>query len=228
MADGLMFLFFIQIFANNLLNAHAKASGMPEPRPIAIVAGEFETPEHIIAVRQIHCECLGRSPIALQIARDPGMARLASAEEFSPERGACVFSAQIGTYIDKPGSKDRAHGIAIHNVPQSMSAEEYKQKSATLLDRCLALPAAQKCLLKCTVWSKYDSDSLERQIQSVGLPVPESDTFVIRFEYENQDRLMELVSDSGTHTIIEAAMKDLNFSQGSYFCADVSTVFERN
>ncbi|KAJ7443940.1 hypothetical protein B0H11DRAFT_2090329 [Mycena galericulata] len=200
---------------------------MPGPRLIAIFA--FETPEHIIAVRQIHCKCMGWSPIILQIARDPGAALLASAEsaeQFSPERGACVFSAQIGTYIDKPGSKDRAHGVGIVHVPQGMSTEEYKQKLSALLDRFSALPATQKCVLKCTVWSKYDS--LESQIQSVGFPAPENDTFVVRLEYENQDRLMELASDSGIHTIIEAAMKDLDLSQGSYFCADVSTVFERN
>ena len=76
---------------------------------------------------------------------------VARREEFKQERGAAVFSAEVITKIDKPGSKDRVHGIAILKVPEGESPEHFARKLEALSDRFVALPATQKCVSKCTL-----------------------------------------------------------------------------
>lgn len=76
---------------------------------------------------------------------------IAGAEAYRPERDASMFSADIATKIDKPGSKDRAHGIIIYKGPQGLSTKQYEQKFESILDRIVALPVTQKNVLKLTV-----------------------------------------------------------------------------
>jgi hypothetical protein len=76
---------------------------------------------------------------------------VAGRHEFKQERGASVFSGEVTTKIDKPGSNGRAHGIAILKVPARESPEHFARKLEALLDRFVALPATQKCVSKCTL-----------------------------------------------------------------------------
>ncbi|KAJ7868831.1 hypothetical protein B0H13DRAFT_1055026 [Mycena leptocephala] len=193
------------MFSNDTLDAHARAIGMPEPRHTAIIMTEYETPENMLAVMQ-HAE---------------SKKLVAAAEEFRAERGACVFTAEVSTDIDKAGPKDRVHGIAIL---KGLSPEQYEQKMAAILDGMYALPAVDTYMLKSTVCRK--NKSMASHLHALGLPAPEG-TLVVHFEYESQDHLMKLLDDAGVQKIHTGAIQDSILSDGSYFCTDVITKFER-
>ncbi|KAJ7777624.1 hypothetical protein DFH07DRAFT_12626 [Mycena maculata] len=163
------------ILSNDLLDAHAKAAGMPDPRPTALITGEYESEAQLFA-----------------ITRDPETQNMVrSAEQYRAERDVCALWAEVMTKIDKPGSKDRIHAVGILNVPQDQSPEEHERRFEDVLDRLVALPATQKCVLKCTVWRQNQNVDNEI-VQAVGIPTPQR-TFIIRFEYESQDRMMEVL-----------------------------------
>jgi len=191
------------ILSNDLLNTHLRATGMPEPRPTAILMIEAETPDHLVA--------------ALRDAEATEL--IAGAEQFKPERGACLFSAQATAKIDKPGPKERVFGIAILKVPHDLPIEQYERKLDAISDRFVALPIIQKYVLKSTLW-RPDEVSMETHTEAMGVPAPEH-TFVAQDEYESQDRLMEITRDVGVQQLLEDAKRDLNLAEGFYFAADV-------
>jgi hypothetical protein len=94
---------------------------------------------------------------------------IAAAEEFRAERGACVFTAEVSTDIDKAGPKDRVHGIAIL---KGLSPEQYEQKMAAILDGMYALPAVDTYMLKSTVVRRVWGETL-RNLTIPILLVPE-------------------------------------------------------
>ncbi|KAJ7672020.1 hypothetical protein B0H17DRAFT_1244029 [Mycena rosella] len=151
---------------------------------------------------------------------------VAGREEFKQERGASVFSGEVTTKIDKPGSKDRAHGIAILKVPEGESPEHFARKLGALLDRFVALPATQKCVSKCTLL--HNGKSLENQLNAMGIHTP-GRTFVIHMEYESLYHSMEVASDAGILKLLGDAIQDLRVSlvDVSYFGADVIRKFTR-
>ncbi|KAJ7443933.1 hypothetical protein B0H11DRAFT_2090265 [Mycena galericulata] len=202
------------IFSNDLLDAHARATGMPEPRPTAILTIESESSDHIVA--------------ALRDAEATKF--ISAADAFKAERGACLFSAQATTKIDNPSTKDRILGSVILKVPQDLSTHEYERKLNAISDRFLALPVAQKCVLKFTVWSQ-DDVSMVDHTQAMGVPAPER-TLVAQLEYENVDRMMEVLSgdysaccvnlsvfqisqDVGVQKFLAEGIQDLNLAEGS-------------
>jgi len=198
------------IFSNDLLEAQVKAAGLPDSRPFAIIKTEYETVDNMVAVMQ-HQE---------------SQKLVAGREEFKQERGASVFSAEVTTKIDKPGSKDPAHGIAILKVRQQESPDTIARKLEALSDRFVALLATQKCVSKCTLL--HSGKSLENQLNAMGIHTP-GRTFVIQMEYETLDHSMEVVSDAGIQKLLGEAIQDLgvSFVDVSYFGADVIQKFSR-
>ncbi|KAJ6556140.1 hypothetical protein B0H19DRAFT_1151993 [Mycena capillaripes] len=198
------------IFSNDLLETQVKAAGVPDSGPFAIIKTEYETVDNMIAVMQ----------------HQQSLKLVAGREEFKRERGASVFSAEVTTKIDKPGSKDRAHGIAILRVPEGESPEHVARKLEALLDRFVALPAIQKGVSKCTVL--HSGKSLENQLNAMGIHTP-GRTFVIHLEYESQDHSLEVASDEGVLKLLGEAMQDVRVSLAdvSYFGADVIPKFTK-
>ncbi|KAJ7306972.1 hypothetical protein DFH08DRAFT_901506 [Mycena albidolilacea] len=198
------------IFSNDLLEAQVKAAGLPDSRPFAIIKTEYETVDNMVAVMQ-HQE---------------SQKLVAGRHEFKRERGASVFSAEVTTKIDKPGSKGRAHGIVILKVPAGESPEHFARKLEALLDRFVALPATQKCVSKCTLL--HNEKSLENQLNAMGIHTP-GRTFVIHMEYESLSHSMEMASDAGILKLLGDAIQDLRVSlvDVSYFGADVIPKFTR-
>ncbi|KAJ7135769.1 hypothetical protein C8R44DRAFT_768982 [Mycena epipterygia] len=198
------------IFSNDLLEAQVRAAGLPDSRPFAIIKTEYETVDSMLAVMQ-HQE---------------SQKIVAGRQEFKQERGASVFSAEVTTKIDKPGSKDRAHGIAILKVPEGESPEHFARKLEALLERFVAVPATQKCVSKCTLL--HSGKSLEHQLNAMGIHTP-GRTFVIHMEYESLHHSMEVVNDAEIAKLLGEAMQDLRVSSFdvSYFGADVIPKFNR-
>ncbi|KAJ7034171.1 hypothetical protein C8F04DRAFT_1102491 [Mycena alexandri] len=198
------------IFSNTLLEAQARAAGLPESRPFAIIKTEYETVDNMVAVMQ-HQESLKL---------------VAGREEFKQKRGASVFSGEVTTKIDKPGSQDQAHGIAILKVPEGESPEHFARNLEALLDRFVALPVTQKCVSKCTLL--HNGKSLENQLNAMGIHTP-GRTFVIHMEYESLHHSMAVVSDAGILKLLGDAAQDLRVSlvDVSYFGADVIPKFTR-
>ncbi|KAJ7767686.1 hypothetical protein B0H16DRAFT_1520473 [Mycena metata] len=196
------------IFSNALFEGQVRAAGLADSRPFAIIKTEYETVDNMVAVMQ-HRE---------------SQELVAGREEFKQERGASVFSGEVTTKIDKPGSKDRAHGIVILKVPEGELPDHFARKLEALLDRFVALPATQKCVSKCTLL--HNGKSLENQLNAMGIHTPRR-TFVIHMEYESLYHSMEVVSDAGTLKLLGDAIQDLRVSliDVSYFGADVIPKF---
>ncbi|KAJ7260218.1 hypothetical protein C8J57DRAFT_1338494 [Mycena rebaudengoi] len=198
------------IFSNDHLEAQVRAAGLPDSRPFGIIKTEYKSVDNMAAVMQ-HQE---------------SQKLVAGREEFKQKRGASVFSAEVTTKIDKPGSNDRAHGIAILKVPEGESPEHFERKLEALLDSFVALPATQKCVLKCTLL--HNGKSLENHLNAMGIHTPRH-TFVIHMEYESLDHSMEVVGDAGIQKLLGEAIKDLGVSlvDVAYFAADVIPKFTR-
>ncbi|KAJ7828338.1 hypothetical protein B0H14DRAFT_2812099 [Mycena olivaceomarginata] len=158
------------IFSNDLLEAQVKAAGLPDSRPFAIIKTEYET-------ERVH--------ILVQVMQHQRVAEAIQAGA----RSLRVLGGGHNTNR-QPGSKGRAHGIAILKVPAGESPEHFARKLEALLDRSVALPATQKCVSKCTLFAH--EKSLENQLNAMGIHTP-GRTFVIHMEYESLSHSMEML-----------------------------------
>lgn len=111
---------------------------------------------------------------------------IGDAEEFTPERGACVLAGEVTTMIDTGSNiTERVHGISILKVPQGLSPEQYELKFAAISDHFYALEVTQKCILKSTLIGYFliYVGPCGNSMQALGVPTPER-TFVAHTECE--------------------------------------------
>ncbi|KAJ7916245.1 hypothetical protein B0H13DRAFT_2323523 [Mycena leptocephala] len=198
------------ILSNELLDGYARAAGMPTPRPTALLFGEHERQDLITAVL--------RAPAAQELRE--------RAEAYKSGSALYVFNGEIITKIDRPGPKNRAHGFAILHVPEGQSQEQYERTLGAISDRLMALPVAQNGVLRYRVWRK--DDSMDDHVRALGVPTSGAASFILHVEYENQDRLLQIANDAVIQKILAEAVQDLNLAEASYFCADITTLVERN
>jgi len=122
------------IYQNNKLSKSIQGIGLPEAPATVLVTAECNSAAHLAAYML-----------------DPEVARLvAECEPFGLHAGACAFSADVVTRIDKKSAGDTCHGIFILKVPSHIPVAEYYAKIDGVVESFTSLPVAQQHLVKHT------------------------------------------------------------------------------
>ncbi|KAJ7606324.1 hypothetical protein FB45DRAFT_1041356 [Roridomyces roridus] len=221
------------IFMNNMMDGYVKVAGLPDSRPIFIGKGEYENAESIteVSVHQIMNSTVKPSDYLLQLNKLPETVKYFKHPEYHADRDVTTFVASADIKFERQSnlaSANRAHCLAVLEVPEGRSAEECERRLDLLLDRFLKRPVVQKNVLKLTLL-RQDS-SMNHSLHEVGIFRFTKHTLIIHGEYANQQDLMETmnVTEASLQELIVEALKDFNTSRTTGFGADVITILEKN
>ncbi|KAF8131750.1 hypothetical protein K438DRAFT_2031933 [Mycena galopus ATCC 62051] len=92
-------------------------------------------------------------------------------------------------------AKDRFTVLGIHPAPAHLSKSDFESKIETFLESILALPIAQKYILKTEIGEQFfqtkESAQLEGSSEGSGLSEPEPTMCIIKYELETLDHNIE-------------------------------------
>ncbi|KAJ7628840.1 hypothetical protein FB45DRAFT_1028905 [Roridomyces roridus] len=197
------------IAENSGLDERVKAWGLPMTRDDAITL--------------IYVELKSRDDV-VKSAQDPLVKSVLSKfPEFRPDRGANVFIAESKVLIDKKLSSTGFHYFSICEVLDGAAPEECEKKLDALAERVVNLPVAEKTMTRYTM---YRQDSSMDAINTTQLNIHHGAnyTFLFHKEFQNQNDMMEFLSDPGFADVITEANK---FIKVTPITADITTKFQQ-
>ncbi|KAF7334458.1 hypothetical protein MVEN_02275300 [Mycena venus] len=197
---------FDLMLPTNHLDEYFKTIGIPPPTPLVIFRVECESPDYMA-----------------QVFSDTEFQRvLVGGAGFDLPKGSW-FTADVVTRIDSEVStaKDHIHAVVIAKVPHHIAIEQFREQVKASHDAFFSLPVAQKVFLRHILASP--NDALNAHIQTAGLTVAEP-TFIVYFEAESVERVMELVANAESAKSAETGMKEVGSQLDNCgFSADVVT-----
>ncbi|KAJ7621687.1 hypothetical protein DFH06DRAFT_1305712 [Mycena polygramma] len=126
------------------------------------------------------------------------------------------------TSASASASKSRFTAIALHPVPAHLSTKEFAAKIEALADARLALPVAQKTLLKYEIM--IPNIGVGTPIQVAGAPSPSFQPVVLEvFECQTAEDFQVFLKDEKVAQSISTAAQDSQFAGPSIFSTDVVT-----
>ncbi|KAJ7473926.1 hypothetical protein B0H11DRAFT_2036378 [Mycena galericulata] len=202
---------FDLMLPTSLLDEYFKSAGIPPPTPLIVLKAECESPDHMA---KVFCDA------EFQRVFEGG------AELDLPKGNwfAADVATRFGSEVSSP--KDRIHGVMIAKVPRHLAIEQFREKVQASHDKYFALPFAQQAFLQHCVASP--NDTVNAHIQTAGLTVAEP-TFVVYFEVESVQRIMELAANAESAKFTEAEKKGIVSQVDSCgFSADIFTKIDRS
>ncbi|KAJ7925606.1 hypothetical protein B0H13DRAFT_1863062 [Mycena leptocephala] len=227
------------ILLDELLDGYASAAGMPNPRPTAILCGEFQ-------------RCVAESGFADGPSSACGSNAIFNPPthpEAGPHSRKLRRRSSRGKerkYINPEARSTSSTAISLRRSINPVRktgpmGEQYEHTLGAISDRPMAFPIAQNGVLRSSVWRK--DDSMDAHVRAFGFATSGAASFILHVEYEKQDSLLKVIplsaggteltpsqiaSDAGIQKILAEAVQDLNLVEASYFGADVITLVERN
>ncbi|KAF7365688.1 hypothetical protein MVEN_00442500 [Mycena venus] len=191
------------IYQNDEMTESIQGLGMPPAPATVMVTASSENRDDMV-----------------EYVQDPEVVRLIhGAENFGLQAGACAFTADLTVEINKPTAKARKHGIFIFKIPAHLSEEQYHKKIDAMTNDFLAVPVAQKHLVKYSKWVKNDSfvDELKRW------KYPDAERVVVlMLEWDDLDSMKEVLTHEQIQKVIAGAKEDLGLHiDSNCFSADV-------
>ncbi|KAF7343702.1 hypothetical protein MSAN_01950300 [Mycena sanguinolenta] len=173
------------------LDEYFKTIGFPPPTPLVVFRAECDSPDHIA-----------------EVFSDPEFQRaFVGSAEFDLPKGNW-FATDVVTrqfHSEASTGKPGVHGIMIVKVPPNIAIEQFREQLLAAHDAYFALPGAQKALRTHTVASP--NDSMNAHIRTAGLTVAEA-TFIVYFEAESVEGIMEVAAKADMAKHVETEMKD--------------------
>ncbi|KAF7358484.1 hypothetical protein MVEN_00898900 [Mycena venus] len=115
--------------------------------------------------------------------------------------------------------KDRVSVMAIHTTPPHLTQKDFETKLEAFVDSLLAVPAAQKNILKAEMY--FQNQELNESFQALGWNVPQRGACVIAYELESQDNIDQIYEDPEFRKVYDGGA-DIGFhARGCCFTADV-------
>ncbi|KAF7337418.1 hypothetical protein MSAN_02268300 [Mycena sanguinolenta] len=203
---------FEMMFQTGLGTEEMMTHGVPESPPSVGVIAECATIADYLEIWE--------DPAVMSVMQE-GMNSVYGSSR--PTANLSLGEVQIR--LDRPTAGNRIRLVCGLKRPDNLSVEGYRKIVNASVDRFASLPIVQKNAIKHSLWVPHNA--LDRQVSAVGFPATETN-IIIMVETENQDRMIELLTDSDVKQFMDDSRREWDiYADILSFVANVVTKIEK-